>query len=163
MQISEFIPTLKSVASNYKISKHDQEDVVQDVLLEFWRKKLDGRVDDEKNVMGYLVKLLRWRIKDKFDKINVRAKYLVPLDLFDGEAKPEASSEKLEILHRAIEDVRQNKKTKPQQWQIFWHAYTGDDIMATANHFSVDRSVVDVVKCRMQKKIINRAQEILNS
>jgi len=156
------IPLLKNIAASYKIPKEDQEDVIQDVLLDFWQKSQKGKVDVDKNSTGFVVTLLKWRLKDRIDKIYLRQKYFSEtVEIGPPENKEERPIEQIEILHRALKDVRADKKTKKLHWQIFWHNYKNDDILETAKRFSVDRAVVDVVKCRINKKIIQRAKQLI--
>lgn len=157
----KILAALKNSATKFKVAPEDKEDVIQDVLLEFFLKDKQGRIIEEKNICSYAAQIFRWRIKEKIRNGTRRKILFEQFNSFDEETHDE-NPFSVEILDRALEDVRGNKKTNPTHWSIFWHCYKNDNVNETAKHFGVDRSVVDVVNYRIKRKIIKRAREIIN-
>lgn len=157
----KILAALKNSAAKFNVPPEDKEDVIQDVLLEFFKKDQQGRISDEKNICSYASQIFHWRIKEKLSMDSRRKVLFNQFCPFD-ESFLDKNPFNTEILERALEDVKSSRKTKPTHWQIFWHCYKTDNVIETANHFGVDRSVVDVLNCRMKKKIIKRAREIIN-
>lgn len=161
--LESHLPLLRKVTSTFVLSKEDKEDLIQDVLLEAWKRHLRGQIDPSQNVAGFLIRSLKWRLTDRARKNTKHNNLFSAEENFDApEEINSPPEEQLEILSQAIEYVKSHKKTRDKHWQMFWHAFKSDDINFTAKHFGVDRSVIDVVKCRIQKKIINQAKELIN-
>lgn len=167
INLSPYLPTLRKNAAHFNLSKEDREDLIQDTLLNFWRKYQANKVDLTQNVEGYLLKLLRWRVLDKYDKENrEKNNRTLPnpdndLDLLVG-GETGYTNDDREILAAAINSVKNNSRTNKTNWQIFDFYLKNGSIRETAQKFCVEESRIYIINWRIRQKIVSCAKTMLN-
>ncbi len=149
-------------AISKKLSHHDAEDLVQNVLIDFCEKFAAKRINVELKPENYLFKLAQWRILDRQIKLTSNKKLFQTIgednNLDEIPSDKREETEKKQILYEAFKIIKGNNRDK----NIFKSLiFDGESAKDAAILHKTSTFTVHLAKHRIGKKVI-RAAKFLN-
>ncbi len=159
---------IKSYAATFSLQSVDCEDITQEIFKELWKKIDDGRADPEdENFLGYVNKLAKWRIIDKYRRHKLATKDFKQIgeenNLDELSITEELDREwKQEVVQKAL------KQVKPLVSKLYYKYFVEQvfemkDAEQMFTEYGVKKSHSYLAKCRVGQKVVAAAKELIRN